>query len=152
MTLFPRRYAAAAAVLMAVLTVPAASSATAGTPVQAPAPRAADIIDPPLSVEAFPGQVKEACGIWKELDWPAANRPTDYPVANTRFVIRGSNTYRNRSGDLPVDGSYREYDVNPRTPGQHRDAERLVRDPGTHTVWYTGDHYENFQEIASGCS
>ncbi|RDG36283.1 ribonuclease domain-containing protein [Streptomyces corynorhini] len=151
MTLFRKRYAAGAALLLAALAVPAASSATAGTPVRIPALRAADVIDPPLPVEAFPGQVKEACGIWQELDWPAANRPTDYPVVNTRFVIRGSNVYRNRSGDLPVDGGYREYDVNPREPGQHRDAERLVRDPDTRTVWYTGDHYDNFQEIASGC-
>ncbi|MDH6579491.1 hypothetical protein [Kitasatospora sp. MAP5-34] len=43
-------------------------------------------------------------------------------------------------------------DVDPRLPGQHRDAERLVRDPATHTVWYTGDHCTDFQQISSGCS
>ncbi|MFJ5172694.1 ribonuclease domain-containing protein [Streptomyces griseoviridis] len=152
------RFAAAAALLVTALAVPGASSAVAGTPAAPVTPArvavvpAADVIDPPLPVEMFPGQVKEACGIWKELDWPQANRPTDYPVVNTRLVIRGSNVYGNRSGDLPSDGTYREYDVNPRTPGAHRDAERLVRDPHTHTVWYTGDHYNNFQEIATGCS
>ncbi|MFJ2645293.1 ribonuclease domain-containing protein [Streptomyces sp. NPDC087420] len=146
------RCAAVLALLLTALVVPAASSATAGTPAKAPTVRAADVINPPLPVEAFPGQVKEACGIWKELAWPQAKRPTDYTVVNTRFVIRGSNVYGNRSGDLPLEGHYREYDVNPRTPGTHRDAERLVRDPDTHTVWYTGDHYDNFQEIASGCS
>ncbi|MFE4061685.1 ribonuclease domain-containing protein [Streptomyces sp. NPDC059096] len=142
----------AAALLLTALAAPAASSVVAEAPRQAQAVRAADIIDPPLPVEAFPGQVKEACGIWKELEWPQATRPKDYTVVNTRLVIRGSNVYGNRSGDLPRQGSYREYDVNPRTPGTHRDAERLVRDPDTHTVWYTGDHYDNFQEIASGCS
>lgn len=149
------RSAALAALLLTALTVPAASSATAGTPARAPAVpavRAADIIDPPLPVEAFPGQVREACGIWKELAWPQAQRPKDYPVVNTDLVIRGSNVYGNRSGDLPLEGHYREYDVNPRTPGTHRDAERLVRDPGTRTVWYSGDHYDNFQEISSGCN
>ncbi|MCX4681038.1 guanine-specific ribonuclease N1 and T1 [Streptomyces sp. NBC_01433] len=148
------RYAAAATVFVAALAAPAVSSASAGTPLNASQHLSvrADVIGPPLPVEAFPGQVKEACGIWKELDWPQAARPTDYPVVNTPFVIRGSNQFYNRSQDLPVQGSYREYDVNPRTPGQHRDAERLIRDPGTHTVWYTGDHYTNFREISSGCS
>ncbi|MFI5621467.1 hypothetical protein [Streptomyces sp. NPDC051567] len=57
------RCAAAVALLLMALAVPAASSATAGTPAQAPTVRAADLIEPPLPVEAFPRQVKEACGI-----------------------------------------------------------------------------------------
>ncbi|MFJ2110357.1 MULTISPECIES: ribonuclease domain-containing protein [unclassified Streptomyces] len=114
--------------------------------------RPADVLEPALPVEAFPGQVKEACEVWKELNWPEADRARDYPVANTNLVIRGSNRYGNRSGDLPQAGRYREYDVNPRLPGRHRDAERLVRDPGTRVVWYTDDHYDNFREISSGCS
>ncbi|MFJ1958432.1 ribonuclease domain-containing protein [Streptomyces microflavus] len=150
-TLRNLRHVAAAALFLTVLAAPAASSAT---PAQAPAShlsvRPVDIIEPPLPVAEFPGQVKEACEIWKELTWPQSSRPTDYPVADTRLVIRGSNVYRNRSGDLPLEGHYREYDVNPRNPGQHRDAERVVRDQDTHTVWYT-DHYDNFQEISSGC-
>ncbi|MFD8110296.1 ribonuclease domain-containing protein [Streptomyces microflavus] len=151
-TLRNLRHVAAAALFLTVFAAPAASSAV---PVTASVPhvsvRSVDIIEPPLPVEEFPGQVKEACEIWKELTWPQSSRPTDYPVAETRLVIRGSNVYRNRSGDLPLEGHYREYDVNPRNPGQHRDAERVVRDQNTHTVWYTGDHYDNFQEISSGC-
>ncbi|WP_250304977.1 guanine-specific ribonuclease N1 and T1 [Streptomyces sp. NBC_01267] len=149
-----RRAAVAAALFVTGLVLPAVSSATAGTPSGAPSSqtlRVVGVIDPPQPVEAFPGQVKKACEIWKEMDWPAAKRPTDYPVVNTPLVIRGSNVYGNRSHDLPMNGHYREYDVNPRTPGTHRDAERLVRDPDTRTVWYTGDHYDNFQEISSGC-
>jgi len=145
------RHAAAAALLMTVFAAPAASSAS---PVPAPSQRwamPADVIDPPMPVQAFPGQVEEACGIWKGLSWPQAARPTDYAVKGTRLVIRGSNVYGNRSGDLPAGGHYREYDVNPRKPGQHRDAERIIRDSDTHTVWFTGDHYTNFQEISSGC-
>lgn len=146
------RHVAAAALFLTVLAAPAAFSAV---PANAPAShlllRPVDIIEPPLPVEDFPKQVKEACEIWKELTWPQSSRPTDYPVADTRLVIRGSNVYRNRSGDLPLEGRYREYDVNPRTPGERRDAERVVRDQETYTVWYTGDHYDNFQEISSGC-
>ncbi|MFJ4966690.1 ribonuclease [Streptomyces sp. ADI96-02] len=148
------RSVAAAALFLAALATPAASSAASTQPTPAfpyASVRPVDIIDPPLPVEEFPGHVEEACAIWKELEWPQATRPTDYPVVNTPLVIRGSNVYRNRSGDLPREGRYREYDVNPRNPGEHRDAERLVRDPGTRTVWYTGDHYDNFQEISSGC-
>ncbi|MGW7091669.1 ribonuclease domain-containing protein [Streptomyces sp. NPDC054874] len=150
-TLRNLRHVAAAALFLTVLAPPAASSAA---PLQTPAHlsvRSADVIEPALPVEEFPGQVQEACEIWKDLAWPQSSRPTDYPVADTLLVIRGSNVYRNRSGDLPLEGRYREYDVNPRNQGEHRDAERVVRDQETHTVWYTGDHYNNFQEISSGC-
>ncbi|MFF1909909.1 ribonuclease domain-containing protein [Kitasatospora sp. NPDC058218] len=151
-TLGSLRRIAATTLLLASVVVPAASPAAA-----APTPSAAHhaavraVIEPPLPVEEFPAQVEEACAIWRGLDWPQANRPLDYP-AGPGLVIRGSNVYGNRSGDLPKNGRYREYDVNPRTPGTHRDAERLVRDPDTHTVWYTGDHYANFREISEGCS
>ncbi|MFI7288540.1 ribonuclease domain-containing protein [Streptomyces anulatus] len=150
-TLRNLRHVAAAALFLTVLTAPAASSAA---PLQTPphlSVRSADVIQPPLPVEEFPGQVQEACEIWKDLTWPQSSRPTDYPVADSLLLIRGSNVYRNRSGDLPLEGHYREYDVNPRNRGEHRDAERVVRDQDTHTVWYTGDHYDNFQEISSGC-
>ncbi len=33
----------------------------------------------------------------------------------------------------------------------HRDAERIVRDSGSHTVWYSDDHYDDFREISAGC-
>ncbi|MEV5680383.1 ribonuclease domain-containing protein [Streptomyces sp. NPDC052164] len=145
------RRVAAAALFLTVFAAPAASVAAPAPSLSYGSVRPADIIEPPLPVEAFSAQVQEACEIWSDLNWPQASRPTDYPVADTGLVIRGSNVYGNRSGDLPLDGHYREYDVNPRTPGQHRDAERVVRDPGTHIVWYTGDHYNNFQEISSGC-
>ncbi|AXG77180.1 ribonuclease domain-containing protein [Streptomyces paludis] len=134
------RRAAVAALFLSALSISLTPSAVA------------DVIEPPLPVEYFPSQVKEACAIWKELDWPKAARPTDYAVVNTSLVIRGSNVYGNRSGDLPRADEYREYDVNPRPRGQRRDAERLVRDPATHAVWYTYDHYDNFQEISEGCS
>ncbi|GGZ63440.1 hypothetical protein GCM10010371_23820 [Streptomyces subrutilus] len=144
------RRLAGAALVLTVFAAPAASSASAQAAAH-PSLRPADVIEPPLPVEEFPGQVREACGIWQGLDWPQAPRPTDYPVADTRLVIRGSNVYGNRSRDLPLDGRYREYDVNPRTPGQYRDAERIVRDPDTRAVWYTDDHYATFREISSGC-
>ncbi|MEV4927492.1 ribonuclease domain-containing protein [Streptomyces roseoverticillatus] len=112
--------------------------------------RQADVHDPPWPVERFPSQVKNACGIWKGLGWPQAEHATDY-AAGRGLVIRGSNVYHNLSRDLPATGRFREYDVNPRPVGQHRDAERLVRDTTAHTVWYTGDHYTGFRRISTGC-
>lgn len=109
------------------------------------------VYDPPWPIEKFPAQVGRACGTWKGLAWPTAPQAKDYPVARTALVIRGSNVYRNLSGDLPKTGHYREYDVNPRRPGAHRDAERIVRDEKSSEVWYTGDHYSNFRKIESGC-
>jgi len=144
-----RRVASAASVVLAAALLPAvgpATAAPAGT-----APRAVgQVLTPPLPAGRFPAQVQRACGIWRGLHWPTANRPTDYP-AGSSLVIRGSNVYGNRSGDLPAGGHYREYDVNPRPAGQHRDAERLVRDQNLHTVWYTGDHYADFRQISTGC-
>ncbi|MGC0416399.1 ribonuclease domain-containing protein [Embleya sp. AB8] len=146
------RRTAVAALFLTAIVVPVARAATTTTPSAPAAVRPADVLEPPLPVEQFPAEVGQACAIWKDLRWPHADRPTDYPVPNTDLVIRGSNVYGNRSGDLPHNGFYREYDVNPRHHGDHRDAERLVRDPGNDTVWYTGDHYANFRRIASGCS
>lgn len=151
------RHVTAAALLLsavALSTAPGTPAATAATrPAHSPlgAVRPADVIDPPLPVERFPAQVKNACGIWKGLNWPASDRAHDYPVARSALVIRGGNIHRNLSGHLPATGHYREYDVTPRSPGRRRDAERLVRDPGAHTVWYTADHYRNFRKITSGC-
>ncbi|MFI5619581.1 ribonuclease domain-containing protein [Streptomyces sp. NPDC051567] len=162
-TLRTLRRAATAALLLSALALPLTSATTAGAfatteaaaaPGTAPArttARPADVLEPSLPVQAFPPQVKAACDIWRDLSWPEAPRAQDYP-AGPGLVIRGSNVYGNRSGDLPADGHYREYDVNPRTPGTHRDAERLIRDPAARTVWYTDDHYSNFREISSGCS
>ncbi|MFD0399517.1 ribonuclease domain-containing protein [Kitasatospora sp. NPDC127121] len=144
---------AAAALFLTAAAAPSAAPAGAAVPATHPAPRIVrGILEPPLPVDQFPPQVEEACHIWHDLHWPTANAPRDYPVADSPFVIRGSNVYGNRSGDLPQTGHYREYDVNPRSPGQHRDAERLVRDPATQHVWYSDDHYANFLEISSGCS
>ncbi|MFB6893464.1 ribonuclease domain-containing protein [Kitasatospora sp. NPDC056327] len=142
-----RRLAQAALVL--ALACPVFSTVPAQAAPAAVATRA--VVQPPLPVEDFPPQVARACHIWLGLGWPANRRPTDFELPGPEY-IRGSNPYRNRSGDLPLEGSYREYDVNPRpTPTTHRDAERLVRDEGTAQVWYTSDHYDNFREISDGC-
>ncbi|MGK5546118.1 ribonuclease domain-containing protein [Streptomyces sp. URMC 127] len=147
---------AAGALLLPALTLlpPAAPWNPAPDPVPAALARTAlpraDVHDPPWPVERFPSRVKNACGIWKGLGWPQAERPADYP-AGAGLVIRGSNVYRNLSRALPVAGHYREYDVNPRPDSSHRDAERLVRDATAHTVWYTGDHYASFRQISAGC-
>lgn len=146
----PWRTAAGALILPALGLLASAPPAPVPTALAHAVPRHADVHDPPWPVERFPPQVKNACGIWKGLAWPQAERPTDYP-AGTGLVIRGSNAYRNLSRALPAAGRYREYDVNPRPAGQHRDAERLVRDTTQHTVWYTGDHYANFRQISAGC-
>ncbi|WP_424893383.1 ribonuclease domain-containing protein [Streptomyces sp. XH2] len=141
-----------------ILLLPALGLLTSAHPAPAPTTLAHAVArqagvqdqDPPWPVERFPSQVKNACGIWKGLGWPQAERPTDY-TAGPGLVIRGSNVYRNLSHALPVAGHYREYDVNPRPAGSHRDAERLVRDTTARTVWYTGDHYVTFRQVSAGC-
>jgi ribonuclease T1 len=55
----------------------------------------------------------------------------------------GGKPFRNRERRLPV-GRYKEYDVNRRTPGRSRDAERLVIEQDTGKAYYTNDHYRTF--------
>jgi RHS repeat-associated protein len=59
----------------------------------------------------------------------------------------GNREFKNLEGLLPEDGDYREYDVDPHTPGMTRNAERLVRDRKTGQAWYTDDHYRSFKPI-----
>jgi len=51
---------------------------------------------------------------------------------------------RRDSADKPV--SYREWDVNPRSPGHNRGAERLVTGSDS-SAYYTADHYRTFTKI-----
>jgi ribonuclease T1 len=55
----------------------------------------------------------------------------------------GGREFRNRERRLPK-GFYREYDVNPRTRGRPRDAERIVIEQNTGKAYYTRDHYRTF--------
>ncbi|HLZ35564.1 MAG TPA: ribonuclease domain-containing protein [Nitrospira sp.] len=55
----------------------------------------------------------------------------------------GGRTFQNRERRLPR-GRYREYDVNRKTPGRPRDAERIVIEQETGKAYYTGDHYRSF--------
>jgi len=42
--------------------------------------------------------------------------------------------------------NYREWDVNPKTEGKNRGAQRLVTGSDGR-AWYTGDHYHSFTEV-----
>jgi guanyl-specific ribonuclease Sa len=55
----------------------------------------------------------------------------------------GGRTFQNRERRLPS-GRYREYDVNPKTPGRNRGPERVVIEQRTGKAYYTGDHYVTF--------
>ena len=54
--------------------------------------------------------------------------------------------YRNDSKLLPEDNTYKEFDVNVRTPGASRDSIRFVSGSDG-TVYYTNDHYQTFTRI-----
>lgn len=56
--------------------------------------------------------------------------------------VIGGDTFGNREGLLP-DGKYFEADVN--YNGGFRGAERLVYTSEGKVIYYTGDHYENFE-------
>jgi len=140
------------AVCVAVSALPASAAVPGRTvPSHVVAPAPADVLNPARPLEALPAQVAQACETWGGLGWPGTHKPKDYRTVEGEF-IRGGNQYHNRSKDLPVQDTYREYDVNARpTASTRRDAERLIRDQDTDQVWYTDDHYANFREIAGGC-
>jgi ribonuclease T1 len=56
----------------------------------------------------------------------------------------GGRVWQNRERNLPLEGQYREYDVNPKLPGKNRGPERLVIDETSGNAWYTPDHYRTF--------
>ena len=90
---------------------------------------------------------------------PAAARATlakiddgSWPESANAPGTKGGQTWQNREGSLPTTGSggkavkYREWDVNPKKPGQSRDAQRIIT--GTDgSAWYTDDHYETFTRM-----
>jgi guanyl-specific ribonuclease Sa len=65
---------------------------------------------------------------------------------------KGGSSFENREGRLPAtDASgrpiiYQEWDVNPKVPGQGRDAQRIVTGSDG-SAWYTDGHYGSFRRI-----
>lgn len=57
---------------------------------------------------------------------------------------KGAQIWENNKNQLPVEGDYKEYDIDPKISGQPRNAERIVIDVNTGDAWYTPDHYETF--------
>ncbi|NDZ95022.1 hypothetical protein G3I13_07520 [Streptomyces sp. SID6673] len=92
---------------------------------------------------AVPAHVLHTLALIDAGTWPEA---ADAPGT------RGGDIFRNSEGNLPeTDGrgrqiTYREWDVNPKQPGQSRDAERIVTGSDG-SAWYTADHYRTFVKI-----
>jgi ribonuclease T1 len=65
---------------------------------------------------------------------------------------KGGDRWQNRQGQLAQQDSsgraitYQEWDVNPKQPGQGRDAERIITGSDG-SAYYTGDHYKTFQRM-----
>ncbi|MVU78796.1 ribonuclease [Nocardia sp. ET3-3] len=98
---------------------------------------------PPSKVAGVPDQAYKTL---VEIDagrWPgSANSPGTH----------GGDTWNNRDGSLPRKDSsgkaisYQEWDVNPKQPGQTRDAERIITGSDG-SAYYTGDHYKTFTRM-----
>ncbi|WP_280416671.1 ribonuclease domain-containing protein [Nocardia carnea] len=121
------------------------SSGTTSTVSGQPTPGKAAPADSP-AVSRVAGVPERAYETLEEIDagrWPdSANAPG----------TKGGITFQNREGRLPAtDDSgkrvkYQEWDVNPKKPGQSRDAERIVTGSDD-SAWYTGDHYDTFTRM-----
>ncbi|WP_280274697.1 ribonuclease domain-containing protein [Nocardia wallacei] len=108
----------------------------------------------PASVAAGPVEVRLVADTvpdraWKTLQLIDAGQ---WPDAAGAEGTKGGGTWSNREGQLPAnDGGgnrirYQEWDVNPKQPGQSRDAERIVTGSDG-SAWYTGDHYRSFTRM-----
>lgn len=75
-----------------------------------------------------------------------------WPEAAHASGTRGGIAFRNSERRLPATDSagkriaYQEWDVNPKKPGQSRDAERIVTGSDG-SAWYTANHYQTFARI-----
>ncbi|MEV0367833.1 ribonuclease domain-containing protein [Nocardia fusca] len=122
---------------------PAAAAATSVAP--QPGPGRTTAADAPV-VSKVAGVPDRAYVTLAEIDagrWPdSANAPG----------TKGGVPFGNREGRLPAADStgkgikYQEWDVNPKKPGQSRDAERIVTGSDG-SAWYTGDHYDTFTRM-----
>ncbi|WP_227984173.1 ribonuclease domain-containing protein [Nocardia spumae] len=133
---------------------PVASSSTTAASVKTTQPKPGPVNSasgrsaaaPIASAARAPGVPDHAYDTLAEIDagrWPgSANAPG----------TKGGDQWMNRAGTLPKTDaggrtiSYQEWDVNPKKPGQSRDAERIVTGSDG-TAYYTGDHYKTFTRM-----
>jgi guanyl-specific ribonuclease Sa len=121
------------------------TTVTSTSAVPKPAPGQTTASDAPV-VSKVAGVPDRAYVTLAEIDagrWPdSANAPG----------TKGGVPFGNREGRLPAADSagkrieYQEWDVNPKKPGQSRDAERIVTGSDG-SAWYTGDHYDTFTRM-----
>ena len=79
-----------------------------------------------------------------------AKETLDYIKKNNGSVpknYKGGSQFDNKDGLLPKGGSYKKYDITPKTQGTNRSSERIIIDQETNNSWYTPDHYESFEKI-----
>jgi ribonuclease T1 len=62
--------------------------------------------------------------------------------------VRGGRVFENKEGVLPPreHGYYREYDVEPTTPGIQRSSLRIVLGNGG-DLYVSGNHYNDFRQV-----
>ncbi|WP_084533139.1 ribonuclease domain-containing protein [Nocardia fusca] len=121
------------------------TTVTSTSAIPKPAPGRTTASDAPV-VSKVAGVPDRAYVTLAEIDagrWPdSANAPG----------TKGGVPFGNREGRLPAADSagkrikYQEWDVNPKKPGQSRDAERIVTGSDG-SAWYTGDHYDTFTRM-----
>ncbi|MDO4605412.1 MAG: ribonuclease domain-containing protein [Helcococcus sp.] len=75
----------------------------------------------------------------KDLGWDSS-KGNLWDVTDKGVI--GGDRFSNREGNLPQD-KYFEADVN--YEGGYRGAERLIYTKGGKVIYYTGDHYKNFE-------
>ncbi len=124
---------ASALVVLALAGAGGLDNAAAAPPPAEPAFLAKGAVQAEPSAEV-PDKVYEVLG---EIQRLQGNPPPGYV---------GGRPFQNRERRLPR-GQYREYDVNPKVPGQNRGPERLVIEKKSGRAYYTKDHYRSFVPV-----
>ncbi len=102
---------------------------------------------PTKDISDMPENVQHSYEEYESAGWP--NIPK---LPEQTLGTHASGTWQNRNGDLPrttSDGTpitYREHDVNNKSPGSTRDAQRFVTGSDG-SVYYTDDHYSTFTKL-----
>ncbi|WP_375538316.1 ribonuclease domain-containing protein [Mycolicibacterium sp. CBMA 311] len=121
-------------------------------------------VDPETGAHVLPGEGEDGAGMRGARPIPQNAQDTldqvdagKWPQSANAPGTKGGRPYENdpppgEGQKLPTeDGSgrtitYREWDVNPRKPGEDRDSERIVTGSDG-SAWYTNNHYGTFQRM-----
>jgi ribonuclease T1 len=109
------------------------------------APQAASPADAAVYDCGCPSSAYDMLDRWDALGFPSG---AAWRKVGTNKWLYGGAVHQNRERQLPLSGSYREYDAQVySSKGHSRGAKRIVIDVDSHAAWYSPNHYTDFYRM-----